>query len=97
MIPNVDASCAGNAHGELNRRIANRHVAPDSGVGRAGAYNDPIRIPNRCVFLDEVVVTREDADAEVVVRSREAVSARLVPPERVIASEDSYPAALQAR
>lgn len=93
LVPDVDTGTIRNGNGELYRRIADCDVASDSGVRRRGEYHDAVRIANGRVFFDEVVVTRKDTDAEVVVGSRVAISARLVPPERVIASLDSYASA----
>ena len=45
-------------------------------------------------YRDEIIVASDDPDAEIVVRSREAISSRLVPPERVVVPQDSYPSAL---
>ena len=80
----------------LDGRIAYGDITPDSGVGRRGKDHDAVRIAVRRVLLDEVVVPIEDADAEVIVGSCEAVSRRLVPPERVVATDDSYAAAGEA-
>lgn len=96
LIPDVDAHAPGNAGRLLNRWVAYRDVAADSRVGRRRKHHDPIGVAVRGVLLDEVVVPIEDADAEIIVWSCEAVSRRLVPPERVVATDDSYAAAGQA-
>jgi hypothetical protein len=77
----------------LNGRIADCDVPADSCIGRGWENHDPVGVAVRGVFLDEIIVARDDPDAEIVVRSREAVSSRLVPPERVVASLDSYASA----
>jgi hypothetical protein len=97
LIPDVDACAARNARGKLNRRIADDDIAADSRVGRRRKNDDPVRVAVGGVFLDEIIVTREDPDAEIVVGNRVAVSSRLVPPERVVASLDSYAAAGDGR
>ena len=96
LIPDIDAHAPGNAGRLLNRRVAYRDVATNSRVGRRRKHNDPISVAVRGVLLDKVVVPIEDADSEIIVWSCEAVSRRLVPPERVVATDDSYAAAGQA-
>ena len=97
LIPDVDAGAAWNAGRDLNRWIADDDIASDSGIRGRRDDDDAIRVAVGGVLLDEVVVAAEDADAEIVIGSREAVSRRLVPPERVIAAQDSYAAAGQSR
>jgi hypothetical protein len=77
----------------LDRRVAYGNVASDSRVGGRRKHDDPIGVANRRILLDQIVVAVDDADAEIVVGGREAISRRLVPPERVIAADDSYAAA----
>jgi hypothetical protein len=96
LIPDIDAHAPRNADRLLNRWVAYRDVAADARVGRRRKDHDPVGVAVRGVLLDKVVVPVEDADAEVIVWSCEAVSRRLVPPERVIAADDSYAAAGQA-
>ena len=96
LIPDIDADAAGHAGRLLDRWISYGDIAADPGVGRCRKDHDPIRVAVGSVFLDEVAVSVEDADAEVIVWSCEAVSRRLVPPERVIGADDSYAAAGQA-
>jgi hypothetical protein len=96
LIPDIDADAAGHAGRLLDRWISYGDIAADPGVGRCRKDYDPIRIAVGSVFLDEVVVAVEDADAEVIVWTCEAVSRRLVPPERVVATDDSYATAGQA-
>jgi len=96
LIPDVDADAAGHAGRLLDRWISYGDIAADPGVGRRRKNYDPIRIAVGSVFLDDVAIAVEDADAEVIVWTCEAVSRRLVPPERVVAADDSYAAAGQA-
>ena len=96
LIPDVDANAAGNAGRKLNRWIPHRDIAADPGVGRRRKNHNPVRVAVGGVLLDDVAVAVEDADAEIIVWSCEAVSRRLVPPERVVAADDSYAAAGQA-
>ena len=96
LIPDVDANAAGNAGRKLNRWIPYNDVAADPRVGRRRKNHNPVRVAVGRVLLDDVAVAVEDADAEIIVWSCEAVSRRLVPPERVVAADDSYAAAGQA-
>ena len=96
LIPNIDADAARHAGRKLNRWISDGDIATDPCVGRRCKDHDPIRVAVRGVFLDQIVVAVDDPDAKIVVRSCEAVSRRLVPPERVVAADDSYAAAGQA-
>jgi len=96
LIPDIDADAAGHAGRLLNRWISYGDIAADPCISRRRSDHDPIRVAVGSVFLDEVAVSVEDADAEVIVWSCEAVSRRLVPPERVIGADDSYAAAGQA-
>jgi len=96
LIPDIDADAAGHAGRLLNRWISYGDIAADPGVRRCRKDYDPIRIAVGSVFLDDVAIAVEDADAEVIVWSCEAVSRRLVPPERVVGADDSYAAAGQA-
>ena len=80
----------------LNGRIADYDVAADARVRRRRKNDDPVRVAVGSVLLDEIIV-REDPDAEIVVGNREAVTSRLVPPERVVASLDSYASAGDVR
>ena len=93
LIPDIDADAAGHAGRLLNRWISYGDIAADPCISRRRSDHDPIRVAVGSVFLDEVAVSVEDADAEVIVWSCETVSRRLVPPERVVATEDSYAAA----
>jgi hypothetical protein len=77
----------------LDRGVAYDHIAPNSRVGGRREHDDPVRVANRGVLLDQIVVAVDDADAEIVIGCREAISRRLVPPERVIVADDSYAAA----
>lgn len=97
LIPNIDTHTSGNACGLLNRRIADYDIASNACVRRRREHDDAIRVAKGGVFFDQVVIAAEDADAKIVVRSREAVSRRLVPPERVVTALDSYTAAREAR
>src|SRR5262245_60149974 len=96
LIPDVDAHAAGNASRKLNRWIPYGDIAANPRVGRRRKNHDPIRVAVGGVLLDDVAVAVEDADAEIIVWTRKAVSRRLVPPERVVAADDSYAAAGQA-
>jgi hypothetical protein len=96
LIPDIDADAAGYTGRLLDRWVSYGNIAADPGVGRRRKHNDPIGVAVRGVLLDKVVVPVEDADAEIIVWSCEAVSRRLVPPERVVAADDSYAAAGQA-
>jgi hypothetical protein len=96
LIPDIDADAAGHAGRLLDRWISYGDIAADPGVGRCRKDHNPIRIAVGSVFLDDVAIAVEDADAEVIVWTCEAVSRRLVPPERVVATDDSYAAAGQA-
>ena len=96
MIPDIDADTAGHSGRLLDRWISYGDIAADPGVGRCRKDYDPIRIAVGSVFLDDVAIAVEDADAEVIVWTCEAVSRRLVPPERVVATDDSKAAAGQA-
>ena len=95
MIPDIDAAASRDAVGDLYGRVAHDDVLPDRVVGRAREHHDAVRVANRSVSLDQVVIGRAlNADAEIGRRPCcVAVSARLVPPERVIASDNSYAAA----
>ena len=97
LIPDVHAATAGNARGLLNGRIPNCDVAAHPGIRGGRQDHDPIGIAVGRIFFDKVIVPGKDPDAEVVVWIREAVSRRLVPPERVIVTLDSYTAAGQPR
>jgi hypothetical protein len=92
LIPNIDARAARNARRELNWWIADHHVAAHSRIRRRREHDDPVGVAVGGVLFDEIIVASDDPDPEIVVRSREAVSSRLVPPERVIAADDSYAA-----
>ena len=96
LIPDIDADAAGHAGRLLDRWISYGDIAADPGVGCCRKDHDPIRVAVGSVFLDDVAIAVEDADAEIIVWSCEAVSRRLVPPERVAATDDSYAAAGQA-
>jgi len=93
LIPNIDARVVRIARRKLNRRITDHHVAAHSRIRCLGKHDDPVAVAVGGVLLDEIIVARDDSDPEIVVRSREAVPSRLVPPERVIAALDSYAAA----
>lgn len=93
LVPEIDADASGSPHGLLDWRVGHRHVAPDQGVRCGREDDDAVRVADRGVFLDEVVRAVQDPDPEIVVRRCEAVSACLVPTERVIVSDNSYPAA----
>jgi hypothetical protein len=95
LIPDIDADAAGHAGRLLNRWISYGDIAADPCIGRRRKDHDPIRVAVGSVFLDEVAVSVEDADAEIIVWTCEAVSRRHVPPERVVATDDSYAAAGQ--
>ena len=95
LIPDIDADAAGHAGRLLNRWISYGDIAADPGIGRRRKHHDPIGVAVRGVLLDKVVVPVKDADAEIIVWTCEAVSRRLVPPERVVATDDSYAAAGQ--
>lgn len=97
LIPDIYADAAGHPGRKLNRWIAYGDIATDPRVGRRRKDHDPVRVAVGGVFLDEVAVSVEDADAEIIVWTCETVSCRLVPPERVVAADDSYAAAGQAR
>ena len=92
-----DAYAAWYARRCLDGGIADGNVAPESRVRRSGENNDPITVAQCGVLFDQVVVAVLDADAEVVVWSREAVSRRLVPTERVVTALDSYASTGEAR
>ena len=96
LIPDIDADAAGYTGRLLDRWVSYGNIAADPGVGRCRKDHDPIRVSVGSVFLDEVAVSVEDADAEIIVWTCEAISRRLVPPERVVGADDSYAAAGQA-
>jgi hypothetical protein len=83
----------------LNRGIADGDVLPNRIAACSREHHDAVRVTDRGIGFNEVVVAgccgdaRTDANAKISRRARRvAVSARLVPPERVIASLNSYPA-----
>lgn len=94
LIPNVYAATHRHAVGDLDRRIADDHVLADLVVRRAWENDDPVRVPDRAVCLNQVVHRRgKDADPEIDRRTRRiTVAARLVPPERVVGALKSYAA-----
>ena len=98
LIPDVDSAARGNSRhavGLLNRRVADRDVISDPVVRGGRKHHDAIRIPDRRVALDQIVVGGPyEADAKIDKGARRVtISARLVPPERVIVALDSYAAA----
>jgi hypothetical protein len=97
LIPDVDARAARSAGRKLDRRISNDYIAPNPRIRRRRGDDDAVGVPVGGVFFDQIVITLENPDAEIVVGRCEPVSRRLVPPERVIGSEDSYAAASRCR
>jgi hypothetical protein len=94
LIPDVHAARRWQRIRLLNRRVPHHDVAANPAVGRRGEHDDAVGVADCRVRFDQVVVARKDPDAEIRRRAgRVTVAARLVPPERVIGSLDSYPAA----
>ena len=102
LIPDVDSAARGNSRHAvrlLDRRVANRDVLSDPVVRGGRKHHDAIRISDRRVALDQIVVGGPDeADTKIDKGTRGVtISARLVPPERVIVPLDSYAAACGGR
>ena len=78
----------------LDGWIPHYHVLSDPAGGRGREYYNAVRITDGGVRLDQIIVARKESDPEVGRRTdRVAISARLVPPERVVTSLDSYASA----
>lgn len=93
LIPDIYAGAPRSPGRQLDGWIADHDIPPNPRIRRRREHDDAVRIPVGGVLLDQIVIARDDSDAEIVVGRREAISCRLVPPERVIASEDSNTAA----
>src|SRR5207237_1171446 len=93
LIPDIDAASGGHARGLLDRWVADGEILTHGVIAGRRKYHNAVRVADSRVRLDDVVAAH-DAQAEVDGRTgRVAVTARLVPPERVVVALDSYAAA----